>query len=92
MRLMPWRPAVTGLPGYQKGIGAWRGLVERGTLGKSWYALPALEISPVASALQMMPSVSSKRSFDSVHLLPNQACSIGATPRPTPKSRRPPVS
>ena len=39
-----------------------------------------------------MPSVSSKRSRDSVHLLPNHACSIGATPRPTPKSRRPPVS
>ena len=25
MRLMPWRPAVTGLPGYQKGIGCLEG-------------------------------------------------------------------
>jgi hypothetical protein len=38
----------------------------------------------------MIPSESSKRSRDSVHLLPNQACSMGATPRPTPKSSRPP--
>ena len=89
---MPWRPAITGLPGYQNGIGLWKGLVASGTVGNSWYALPALEISPVANASQMMPSVSSKRSLDSVHRLPNHACSIGETPRPTPKSRRPPVS
>ncbi len=40
----------------------------------------------------MIPRVSSKRAFESVQVLPNQACSIGATPRPMPKSRRPPVS
>ena len=90
IRLIPWRPAVIGLSGYQNGIAAWSGFVESGTVGKSWYTLPALEISPVANALQMIPSVSSKRGVDCVQLLPNHACSIGATPRPTPKSRRPP--
>ncbi len=36
IRLAPCRPAVTGLPGYQNGIGLWYGLVESGTAGKSW--------------------------------------------------------
>ena len=27
---MPWRPAVTGLPGYQNGIGSWSGFVASG--------------------------------------------------------------
>src|ERR1022692_3474145 len=40
----------------------------------------------------MIPSASSNRLRDSRQSLPNQACSIGATPRPTPKSSRPPVS
>ena len=35
IRFMPWRPAVTGLPGYQNGIGFWNGLVESGIVGKS---------------------------------------------------------
>ena len=89
---MPYRPAAAGFPGYQKGIGSWIGLVASGTVGNSWYTLPSLEISPVASARQMIPSVSSKRSRRSVQSLPNQACSIGATPLPTPKSSLPPVS
>ena len=35
IRLIPWRPAVTGLPGYQNGIGFCTGLVDIGIVGKS---------------------------------------------------------
>ena len=35
IRFIPWRPAVTGLPGYQNGIGFCTGLVDIGIVGKS---------------------------------------------------------
>jgi len=35
IRLIPWRPAVTGLPGYQNGILSWTGFVDIGIVGKS---------------------------------------------------------
>jgi hypothetical protein len=65
MRLIPCRPAVSGLPGYQNGIRSCSGFVDIGIVGKSKKRLLSLEISPERSARSTIPSTSVNRSRDS---------------------------